>query len=201
MANALSRRHSLLTILDARVFGFRMLREHYVEDEELRLILVDCEKGANGKFTVHNGYLFKKNQLCVPKGSFRKLLIKETHVGSLPWHFRVNKILELLKEHFYWSRMKKDVQAILSRCGTCQRAKSQFKSGPYIPLPVPIVLWEDISIDFVVALPRTQRGRDSIMVIVDRLSKMAHFILCHKTDDVILVAGLFSERYFDFMGF
>ena len=73
--------------------------------------------------------------------------------------------------------MGKDVHAIVERCATCQRMKSHFQPGLYTPLPVPMQPWDDVSMDFIVGLPRTQRSKDSIMVVVDRFSKMAHLYL------------------------
>ena len=143
-----------------------------------------CEKSAVGKYYRHEGFLFRKNKLCVPHCSMRDLLVRESHGGGLMGHFGIAKTLAILQEHFYWPHMKWDVERICERCVTCRQAKSRIQPhGLYTPLPIPSEPWIDISMDFVLGLPRTKCGRDSIFVVVDRFSKMAHFIPCHKTDD------------------
>lgn len=77
------------------------------------------------------------------------------------------------------------------RCDTCHWAKLTFHKGEYKPLPVASHLWEHLSMDFIVALPRTQRGKDAIMVVVDTFSKMAHFVACTKTADAKHIAHLY----------
>ena len=101
----------------------------------------------------------------------------------------------MLHEHLYWSKMKKDVQRICDKFITYRKAKSRTQShGLYTPLSVPKEPWVDISMDFVLGLPRSKRGRDSIFVVVDRFSKMAHFIPCHKTDDATNIIDLFFRE-------
>ena len=91
--------------------------------------------------------------------------------------------------------MRHDVNKVCARCITCKQAKSRLQPhGLYSPLPVPNGPWIDISMDFVLGLLRTRKGYDSIFVVVDRFSKMSHFIPCHKTDDAKHIADLFFRK-------
>ncbi|GJS05495.1 RNA-directed DNA polymerase [Tanacetum coccineum] len=93
---------------------------------------------------------------------------------------------------FYWPKMERDVNRLLERCCTCHITKTHSSNaGVYTPLSVPVALWEDVSLDFVLGLPRTRRAKDSVMVVVDRFSKMAHFVPCSKTFDASQVARLY----------
>jgi hypothetical protein len=111
-------------------------------------------------------------------------------------HFGREKTYAMLSTHYFWQRMYRNVERHVQRCTTCIQAKSKSNSfGLYMPLPIPHAPWSDISMDFVLGLPRTRNGHDSIFVVVDSFSKMAHFIPCHKTNDASHIANLFSQGY------
>ena len=196
VADALSRRYALLNTQDSKSLGFEYIKELYIDDADFGKVYGTCVNGnAFADFYVFDGFLFKKNRLCVPTCSLRLLLIKEAHGGGLMGHFGVDKTLSLIWDHFFWPSMRRDVQRICSKCVVCMQVKSKLKPhGLYAPLPVPEMPWVDLSMDFVLGLPRTRKGSDSIFVVVDRFSKMAHFIPCHKTDDARHIADLFFRE-------
>ena len=192
VADALSRRYALLSSLSTKLLGFEYVKDLYATDSDFSSVFAATEQGAFNKFYKHDGYLFRVNQLCVPACSLRELLIRESHSGGLMGHFGVLKTYDILTEHFYWPNMKRDVEKLCNSCIQCRMAKSTSRPhGLYTPLPVPYSPWTDLSMDFVLGLPRSQRGKDSVFVVVDRFSKMAHFIPCQKSDDAKHVADLF----------
>jgi hypothetical protein len=91
--------------------------------------------------------------------------------------------------------MRTDVKKFVDRCRICQHSKGRKQNARfYQSLPIPERPWDEISMDFIMGLPRMQRGHDSIFVVVDRFSKMANFIPCQKTSDATHIANLFFEE-------
>jgi hypothetical protein len=191
IVDALSRRYTMLSQLDCRTFGLETIKDQYVNDVEFKDVLENSKKGYTwNKYMMHDGFLFRANCLCIPVGS-----VRQAHGGGLMGHFGAKKTEEVLSTHFFWPRMRQDVERFVSRCATCQKAKSRLNPhGLYMLLLVPSIPWADISMDCVLGLPRTKRRRDSIFVVVDRFSKMAHFIPCHKSDNAVHIADLFFQK-------
>jgi hypothetical protein len=146
-------------------------------------------------YMIQEGLLFRSNQQCIPKCSMRENLLKEKHSGGLVGHFGHDKTFAKLRESYFLPGMRKDVKRFIERCRICQHSKGRKQNvGLYQPLPIPEIPWEAISMDFLLGLLRTQRGVDSIFVVVDRFSKMAHFIPCQKTSDATYIANLFLKE-------
>ena len=198
VADALSRRALLLNSISTEVVGFERLTDEYDNCPDFSEVYQALKLGPSSdhsEYTLLDDYLFKENKLCVPKTSLRDFLIWETHAGGLAGHFGRNKTILIIEEKFYWPGLKRQVANIVARCRTCAVAKHQRQNtGLYTPLPVPDCPWQDLSMDFVLGLPKTLRKHDSIFVVVDRFSKMAHFIPCSQTFDASRVAKLFLDQ-------
>ncbi|GJP43588.1 hypothetical protein CLOM_g3032 [Closterium sp. NIES-68] len=123
----------------------------------------------------------------------RKLLIQEVHDSNLSGHFGVDKTLKALQRFYYWPDMVTDVQRYVDACPICQRMKSshQRPTGLLQPLEPPQRPWQHVTMDFVTGLPAGPSGNDAVLVVVDRLTKMAHFAPCHTTITAEETARLF----------
>ncbi|XP_016732123.1 uncharacterized protein [Gossypium hirsutum] len=127
VADALSRSYTLLSYLDSKLLGFALVKDLYATNDDFGELFVACENVAVDKFYRCDGFLFKEGKLCVPRSSVRELLVNEVHIRGLMGHFDVEKTLATLQEHFYWPKMKRDVERVCVRCVTCKKAKSKVK--------------------------------------------------------------------------
>jgi len=101
-----------------------------------------------------------------------------------------------LKKKYWWYGLKRDVVEYVALCDTCRRVKAKHQRPAELLQPMKILewKWEEVGMDFIVGLPRTQRGYDSIWVIVDRLTKVADFLRVKTTDSGARLAELYMER-------
>ena len=114
------------------------------------------------------------------------------HVG----HPGVARMYELVTREWYWPGMYEDVKAYVAHCDSCQRVKARntLPAGLLHPLQIPVRKWQSLSMDFITNLPKTPNGNDAIWVVVDRLSKCAHFAATTMNADAYTVAQLLRTR-------
>jgi hypothetical protein len=142
------------------------------------------------------GILRFNGRMVVPKNhQLHKQIMDEAHLSKFAMHPGSTKMYQDLKQNFWWTRMRREIAKYVSECDTSQRIKASHlrTSGTLQPIPIPSWKWEDISMDFIVGLPNTSQRHDSIWVIVDRLTKTAHFLPVHTT----YTARKYAEIYLD----
>ncbi|KAK2452132.1 hypothetical protein QL285_011125 [Trifolium repens] len=161
-----------------------------------RLALI--EQGKETDFKVdENGVIRFRERVCVPNiPELKRKILEEGHRSGLSIHPGATKMYQDLKKLFWWPSMKKEVAEFAYACLTCQKSKVEHQrpSGLLQPVFIPEWKWDSIAMDFVSGLPRTTKGNDSIWVIVDRLTKSAHFI-AFKTGTLIpRLAEIYVEQ-------
>ena len=105
-----------------------------MHDDDFKDVLLHCKVGrAWNKFVVNDGFVFRANKLCIPASSIRLLLLPEAHGGGLMGHFGAKKTEDIFAGHFFWPKMRRDVETFVARCTTCQKAKSRLKPHDLTP--------------------------------------------------------------------
>ncbi|CAJ2662068.1 unnamed protein product [Trifolium pratense] len=174
------------------------IKEAQSKDSDLVKTVDDVRNGKVSNFSVDfDGVLWLNSRLCVPNvGELRRKILEEAHHSSYTIHPGSNKMYQDLREFYWWEGMKKDVADFVSKCLVCQQVKAEHQkpAGLLQPVEIPEWKWEDIAMDFVTGLPRTQKGYDSVWVIIDRLTKSAHFLPVKTTYTASQYAKLYLEE-------
>jgi hypothetical protein len=132
-----------------------------------------------------------RGRIYVPNSQELKIVIlREMHNVTYVGHLGYQKTIAVVKSQYYWPRMKKEVVDFLVKCLECQKVKVEHRHpvGLLQPLPIPQWKWKVVTMDFITKLPRTNKQHASIMVVVDKLTKAAHFILVkltHKATNIV----------------
>jgi len=169
------------------------------DDLELQDLMDRARCGeADGFYLTEGGTLKTSNgRAVVPSNAeLRRDILDEAHQTRYTVHPGNNKMYQDLKKRFWWRGMKKDIAEYVAQCHSCQLVKVEHQrpAGLLKPLAVPMWKWDQISMDFVVGLPKVPSGQDAIWVIVDRLTKSAHFLPIKITDSMEKLADLYVRE-------
>ncbi|GJT23463.1 putative reverse transcriptase domain-containing protein [Tanacetum coccineum] len=167
----------LVQILNAQV---EARKEENFGTEDLCGMIKKLEQRADGTLCL-NG------RSWIPcQGNLRELIMHESHKSKYSIHPGSDKMYQDLKKLYWWPNMKAEIATYVSKCLTCAKVKAECQkpSGLLVQPVIPVWKWENITMDFVTKLPKTSSGQDTIWVIIDRLTKSAHFLPIKETDSM-----------------
>ncbi|KAL4324042.1 hypothetical protein GQ457_11G007640 [Hibiscus cannabinus] len=199
IADALSRDVAgSLMYLSRPLFGILAdIRAASYNDPNILVLKQKIREGdvQNSEYTEQEGLVVFKGRIVIPKElALRSRLLWEYHDSKLGGHAGVNRTYRRLSASFYWAGMRNEVRDYVRQCQTCQRMKIESLSpaGLLQPLPIPSQVFEDLALDFIVGLPKSN-GKETILVVVDRLTKYAHFFPLPRKFDSKAVAKVLMQ--------
>ncbi|XP_020092846.1 uncharacterized protein LOC109713256 [Ananas comosus] len=178
--------------------------ESYLGDPQCEKLICELplQSTNQGDYSYHNELLRHKGKLYIGKsGHLREKVIDQMHNSALGGHSGIQNTYRRIKQHFYWPGLKKEVEEWVKGCATCAQNKVDGTphAGLLQPLPIPHQVWEEVSMDFIEALPKSE-GKDAIMVVVDRLTKYAHFVSLKHPFSAPVVARTFMDTIYKLHG-
>jgi hypothetical protein len=138
-----------------------------------------------------DGILWYKKRVYVPNSfELKSVILKEIHNVPYAGHPRYHKIISVVKIEYYWPDMKRESVDFIARWLECQKVKVEHRhpAGLIQPLPILEWKWEVVTMDFIMGFPKMIKQHDAIMVVVDKITKVAHFIpmkTTHKATNVV----------------
>lgn len=207
-ADALSRRGvaaELMALSVPTAVQFHDVEDAVSRDPELQKIrdMIKADPSSHPEFTLNQGKLLRKGKLVLPRESqLVGVILRELHDGKAGGHGGVLRTQKKFSDLFYWTGMLSDIRKYVAACSVCQCHKysTLAPSGLLQPLAIPGAIWEDVAMDFVEGLPRSERI-NAILVVIDRLSKYAHFIGLSHAFTAVDVAVLFVQEVIKLHGF
>ena len=175
------------------------------ENEDILRVIMEVLLGKLPKvgYTVAAGRLFYKGRLVLSRSSqFIQQILREYHDGVMGGHSGILKTIKRIQQGFYWPKMKVDVKKYVAECSVCQQHKySTLKpAGLLQPIELPKLIWSKVSMDFIEGLPKSE-GANVILVVVDRLSKYAHFLSLKQPFTATTVAEKFVKEIVHLHGY
>ncbi|GJV88981.1 putative reverse transcriptase domain-containing protein, partial [Tanacetum coccineum] len=168
--------------LPARILNAQVeaRKEENYGTEDLQGMIKNLEPRADGTLCL-------KNRSWIPRfDDLRALIMHESHKSKYSIHPGSDKMYQDLKKLYWWPNMKAEIATYVKKCMTCAKVKAEYQkpSGLLVQPKIPEWKWENITMDFVTKLPKTASGQDMIWVIVDRLTKSAHFLPAKENDSM-----------------
>ncbi|GJY31110.1 putative reverse transcriptase domain-containing protein [Tanacetum coccineum] len=144
-----------------------------------------------------DGTLCLNGRSWIPcRGDLRELIMHESHKSKYSIHPGSHKMYQDLKKLYWWPNMKAEIATYVGKCLTCAKVKAEYQkpSGLLVQPVIPVWKWENITMDFVTKLPKTSTGQDTVWVIVDRLTKSAHFLPMKENDSMEKLTRLYLKE-------
>ncbi|KAI5335475.1 hypothetical protein L3X38_025608 [Prunus dulcis] len=189
---------ALLATLQVRPVLVERILAAQAQDPSICTLRVEVESGDRTDCSVRNdGALMVGTRLYVPNDeALKREILEEAHSSAFAMHPGSTKMYHTLREHYWWPFMKKEIAEYVRKCLICQQVKAerQKPSGLLQPLPIPEWKWEHLTMDFVFKLPLTRNKHDGVWVIVDRLTKSAHFLPVKANYTLNKLAKLFIDE-------
>lgn len=209
VADALSRQElanstHLAAISTVQTDWLTVLKQTWETDPETQTLITDLvlDPQSHPHYLWQHNLLTHKGRLVVGSSDdVKKLILQEVHSSPIGGHSGSERTYHRVKRSFYWRGLKGSVNRFVAECDVCQRNKGETVASPGLlqPLPIPERIWTDISMDFIEGLPNVN-GNTVIMVVVDRLSKYAHFLTLKHPYTTLEVAQLFMDHIFRLHG-